>query len=1416
MTNTEVAVVDDNYVMVVIHYNALDPLQRTSSELQWEPSRVLSSYLDGLPDHVDWGVVVNSKYVTADEWSGFCPNKWDCIRLFPIPRGGGGGGGKLVLRIVGMIAIAVLSYFTGGAAAMLYAGAGATMASAMATTAGMLIAATVGMAVSMAGSMLLNVLLPPAKEKLNNQKDKKDGNVYGLDGPQNTTGEDMPVPLVYGKFRMGGNVINARIHNEGDSQYLYMMMNLGEGPITNVSDIMINNETLDKYQNVQVDWRQGTPNQAMGGWFYDTLVSGLAPNRDYVLKEDFIYQETNVIDKFRVDIVFPNGLLKFDTSNEGTVQKPLGVEIEIVYRQVGSTGAWATLYRDVIRDNRRAAIRRSFESPILAQGKYVVGVRRVTPDKDVDKQIDDVAWSDLIEIVLDDISYTNTAWYGLRIKFDEQLNAIPTVTALVWGLKVNTYNRHGSVMSWVWSDNPAWITLDILLNQRYGAGIKASRIHWPVFDDWAQYCEMKGFKFNGVFDAQSNIWDALQDVLRVGHAQLSLVGTKISLVLEYAEDASMMFGDGNIIEGTFENTWLPLADRANEFEVNYYDETDGHKQHMVKVIDYDALARGDPQRIANFTMRGITNAEQARYEAHYQMALNKYVRQSCSFEAPIEAIACMPGDLIYVQHNMPMWGEGGRVESGSTALTVVLDRPMRMEPYKQYRLLVMHAAINLGTVIVRSIIADSIYAEVVDYGQVGGWQFSAAKRLRSLGGEKDVAVDIVRYGAPYIEIPVETGRASWFYIGEQVQLWNIDVVEERDVVNNNTAIESPNITVKNAFSLPPAQYVNFLFGENNKNKKPFRVKTIAGVGTTTRKLTCIEHNESVYQYPEWATETPNYSSIPTTIGQCRFTGAEEQLYRSGNIVRTRLFVYWDAPDTLYEGAFMLVARGDNYYVNYGAVHGQATSWFLEVTEGETIQIKALAFDGAGRVANVAAADVLTHYVIGKWLPPASVQNFEVKKTIGGIVFTWKSNTELDVVGYSIRRGKRWEDPEEYIVTNYAGNRFQTSKATGGVQTYMIKAIDSSNLESVEPTYVTLTLPAPASVRNFDAIQNGNVIVFVWMANSEPDVAGYEIREGPNWASSQLIAQVSGTQHMIPNDVPGNRVFWIKAYDSSNIYSDIAAFATPMIAPMDDRNVVYEQTENPTWSNFKYNFNVDGQKLLMTLGESYGEYGVPVNLPAPFIARTVVDDSFDAVMADYFMTWQQASSLTWQSNRAWVPLGDVNSIILEKTFAQAKTPTDNEIEAFPFANFLTGIRGTTPTTNTGVTYTPGRFRNGLFVKNTTRVEYTLATLTSTFSVYFWFRPSVKTDLNIVRIYAGASSWWQLVYQADINAFLLLGSDSRDIGLTNLEWSPNHMLLVAVVQTATNRRLHVGNVVTNKWLSGSIDATPIATFNKVRFY
>lgn len=131
-----------------------------------------------------------------------------------------------------------------------------------------------------------------------------------------------------------------------------------------------------------------------------------------------------------------------------------------------------------------------------------------------------------------------------------------------------------------------------------------------------------------------------------------------------------MFNVGNIIKDSFKQTFLPQADRVSEIEVNYIDEDQDYKRGPFSVYNNSA---GNFENKTSLNLFGITKQSEAYRAAMYRLAQNILIKSWVEFEADIDAIHNTIGDVVYVQHDVPEWKEGGRVIS-STSNTVTVDK----------------------------------------------------------------------------------------------------------------------------------------------------------------------------------------------------------------------------------------------------------------------------------------------------------------------------------------------------------------------------------------------------------------------------------------------------------------------------------------------------------------------------------------------------------------------------------------------------------------------------------------------------------------------------------------------------------------------------------------------------------------------
>lgn len=937
-------------------------------------------------------------------------------------------------------------------------------------------------------------------------------------------------------------------------------------------------------------------------------------------------------------------------------------------------------------------LRRSFMTGVLPESRYDIRIRRTNDEAESDYAFDKVVLSDVAEIINERVRYNHTAFYGVKVRLTDQLNGLPQMSALVRGIKLNEYDRSGKWLRKRWSANPAWITLDMITNPVYGAAMDISRVDIPMFVEWAEFCEENDLTFNATLDTFSNVWDAAQMVLRVGHARFTTIGNVISLSLYRKSDPVMMFGTGNILEGTLSLSWQSLEERSNEFEVEYYDREDSNRQNTVRVVNEDALARGEVQRISTIRMIGIDNQIQALKEAHFQKALNEALVMSGSFEASVESLACGVGDVVLLQHDMPEWGESGRTKPGSTKTNIIVDRPLTIGATpKSSSLLIIHPAIKraTGTISIVTSNTNTIYITGVSTSL-------KAKRVRK--GSLDLLIRNISSNGGYLEVTLED--SSGLKVNDSVELWDTDVIESRTI---SSYVNSTNtVKLSGPLSVVPEDFANYMVGTTNAVAKPVSITSISGDAEHKRTISFIEYNETVFD-PENVVETPIYTRPVTPMGQVRdLTVTEELTLQSGTLI-TDVIVMWTQPeDGNYAGAKVYASRNSGEMRQIGTASAGSTRYSTQATIGESIRFKIVAFDGAGRAANYANAPTWLHNVEGASAPPASVEEFSVEKGLGGVEFTWKASTEIDVTGYEIREGGTWETGTP-LVEDYAGNRFFTTKKKGGLYTYHIKAIDMLRIQSDEPTTAVLSLPAPSIVTGFTSVQNGDQIILQWRINPEIDVTGYEIRQGSSWANSKHVAHVSGTSLTVPAGASEAQSYLIKAYDSAGVESTSAARVSQIVLRSQSYNAIYEV--DATADN--YGGDVVGMNRvsgrLESDGGEYSEYTQKLILSKRYNAM-VVTKEIVALKSTEKRTWADMT-FTWRSSSAktpWFPTEDGDDLLLGKEITTFIGPEANDVAAWTLDTKSSAPdygSGSLHEKNSG-TNTGGRFGYGIYVNNTT--------------------------------------------------------------------------------------------------------------------
>ena len=245
-------------------------------------------------------VYLNGDYVPQSEWPHVKPKAGTQLGIRLVPMGGGGGGGKNPLRSLMSIALMAGTSEIGG----LFAGE---------TFMGIGVGGIVSSGFSLVGNLLLNALAPPPKPRF--ALSVKQSPTLFLQAAQNQVSQFTPVPVVLGQHRMIPP-LGAQPYTEtlGSDQYLRMLFVWGYGPL-NITNLQIGETPLSDFTDVQVETRQGFPNDPPITLYSNTVIQDdlqvtLTNAAGYMIRTT----DTNA-DEISVDITFPLGLFQFNSDD---------------------------------------------------------------------------------------------------------------------------------------------------------------------------------------------------------------------------------------------------------------------------------------------------------------------------------------------------------------------------------------------------------------------------------------------------------------------------------------------------------------------------------------------------------------------------------------------------------------------------------------------------------------------------------------------------------------------------------------------------------------------------------------------------------------------------------------------------------------------------------------------------------------------------------------------------------------------------------------------------------------------------------------------------------------------------------------------------------------------------------------------
>lgn len=444
------------------------------------------------------------------------------------------------------------------------------------------------------------------------------------------------------------------------------------------------------FNNVKYEFRSGTQDQDYIQGF-PGIENELQVSYELKRAVPYVRAVSNTqLSALRIRLGWPTLLLQKNNGDK------VGTRVEYAIDLSVDGGPYETVVNGAVDDKTTSLYERSHRVNLpKASTGWQLRVRRITPDSTSVNIVDTMRVVAVTEIIDAKLRYVNTAL--LYVEFDAKQfpNGIPQVVCNPKGRIIrvpDTYDPETrtysgtweGVFKWAWTDNPAWIYYDIILNERFGLG---QRIDATQIDKWelyriAQYCDQlvpdgKGgsgteprFRCNVYIQDRNDAWTVLRDLAGIFRGMTYWGDNKMYVLADMPRDVWHIYNHASVVEGKFTFADPSETTRNTAALVNWSDPANHYKDTPEPVYDSDLAMRFDYRQL-EMTAIGCTRQSEANRRGRWALLTNgigEVVTFSTGMDVP------PVGEVIGVAAN-ELAGRtiGGRV-SAVNGRNITLDR----------------------------------------------------------------------------------------------------------------------------------------------------------------------------------------------------------------------------------------------------------------------------------------------------------------------------------------------------------------------------------------------------------------------------------------------------------------------------------------------------------------------------------------------------------------------------------------------------------------------------------------------------------------------------------------------------------------------------------------------------------------------
>ncbi|EPD0212193.1 host specificity protein J [Salmonella enterica] len=471
-----------------------------------------------------------------------------------------------------------------------------------------------------------------------------------------------------------------------------------QGPVNGLQSLLLNDTPVVDAQGgvnvhgVEAQFRSGedhqSPLEGFDGSAAETLIQAEVTHDKPITRTI----TSEVVDRLRVTV----GVQALQQTTDKGDRIGTSVQMDI---QLQQNGIWSTVKSVIINDGKRTS---PYMAAVIINNlpprPFNIRVVRITEDSTSDMLQNKTVWQGLTEIINITQSYPDTALVGLKVDADQFGSQSVSRKFHFLGrivLVPSNYDPKTRTYAGLWdgtfkpayTNNPAWIILDLLTHPRYGLG---QRIGLADVDKWAlyaiaQYCDQpvpNGFgqdeprmTCNVYLADRRKAYDVISDFCSVMRCMWVWTGQKMTFIQDRPSDKVWTYTNANVVNGEFNYSYSAAKDRHNTAEIRFIDPQNGWNVSVELVEDKADIAKNG-RKVLQMDAFGCTSRGQAHRMGLWVIVTELLETQMVSFSVGAEGLRHTPGDIFEVcDSDYAGASIGGRItDLDITTRTLTLDR----------------------------------------------------------------------------------------------------------------------------------------------------------------------------------------------------------------------------------------------------------------------------------------------------------------------------------------------------------------------------------------------------------------------------------------------------------------------------------------------------------------------------------------------------------------------------------------------------------------------------------------------------------------------------------------------------------------------------------------------------------------------